>query len=106
MYEREGLMSKLSNPMVLAYLRRHNDRSNTDLIESALRKVLGLPPKEYAPRIRGNNKMVDCRNVLPVKVSDPKLIDISYVSCIGRQVLYQKCHLDKHDHIELTYIRI
>ena len=75
MYEKEGLMSKLSNPMVLAYLRRHNDRSNTDLIESALRKVLGLPPKEYAPRIRGNNKMVDCRNVLPVKVSDPKLID-------------------------------
>ena len=31
---------------------------------------------------------------------------VSYVSCIGRQVLYQKCHLDKHHQIEPTYIRI
>lgn len=75
MYEKNGLMSKLSNPMVLAYLRRNNDRTHTDLIESALRKQLGLPAKEYSPKGKGNNKVVDCRNVLPVKVRDQDLID-------------------------------
>ena len=44
MYEKHGLMSKISNPLVLAYLRRHHEASNTLLIENALRKKLGIPP--------------------------------------------------------------
>ena len=75
MYEKNGLMSKLRDPMVLAYLRKNSTRTHSDLVESALRKKLGMPQKEHAPKTRGNHKFIDCRNVVPVKVSDPVLID-------------------------------
>ena len=75
MYEKHGLMSKLSNPMVLAYLRKNENRTHSDLIENALRKKLGKPEKQHPPKTRGNKKETDCRNVIPVKVSDPELID-------------------------------
>ena len=75
MYEKHGLMSKLSNPVVLSYLRRHHEASHTRLIEIALRKKLGLPQKEYGPENRGRVKVEDCRNVLPVKVVDRELVD-------------------------------
>lgn len=75
MYEKHGLMSKLSNPMVLAYLRKNENRTHSDLIENALLKKLGKSEKQHPPKTRGNKKETDCRNVIPVKVSDPELID-------------------------------
>ena len=75
MYEKNGLMIKISNPIVLAYLRRNNDRTHTDLCESALRKKLRMKPKEHAQKTRGNHKTTDCRNVLPIKVRDIALIN-------------------------------
>ena len=74
MYEKHGLMSKISNPLVLAYLRGH-DGSNTLLVENALRKKLGLPLAVRTPRHIGRNKKTDCRNAVPVKVTDPRLVD-------------------------------
>jgi hypothetical protein len=75
MYEKHGLMAKLSNPMVLAYLRRDNDKTYTELVENALRKKLGKPTKQYPAKTKGNAKIADCRNVVPVKISDQTLID-------------------------------
>ena len=88
MYEKHGLMSKLSNPLVLAYLRRHREASHTRLIEIALRKKLGLAPKEYGPEKRGREKVSDCRNSLPVKVTDPQLID----HLITQRKVFGICH--------------
>lgn len=75
MYEKHGLMSKISNPLVLAYLRKHREASNTLLIENALRKKLGIPPVRVGNGRQGRNKNVRCRNLTPVKVTDPALID-------------------------------
>ena len=75
MYEKHGLMSKLTNPEVLAYLRRHRETSHTRLIEAALRKHLGLEPKKYGAEHRGRHKVLACVNALPVKVRDPYLVN-------------------------------
>ena len=73
MYEKHGLMSKLSNPDVLRYLRS-NKHSHTRLIENALRISLGKPTVAYPVKTHGLKKKEDCRNVLPVKVVDPELV--------------------------------
>lgn len=75
MYEKHGLMSKISNPLVLAYLRGNQAESNTRLIESALRKKLGIPRFEHSGSVRGRKKEIDCRNTIPVKVVDPTLVN-------------------------------
>lgn len=75
MYEKHGLMSKLSNPVVLAYLRKHHEASHTRLIEIALRRKLGLAPKKYGPEKRGRVKVETCSNSLPVKIVDQQLIN-------------------------------
>lgn len=75
MYEKHGLMSKIRNPLVLAYLRDHNGKSYTSQIESALWKKLGKIPKEKECENRGRKKISDCRNCVPVKVIDPELVD-------------------------------
>lgn len=74
MYEKHGLMSKISNPLVLAYLRKHHEMSNTLLIENALRRKLGMPPAVVKER-RGRAKKDGSLNVMPVKVTDPALVD-------------------------------
>lgn len=75
MYEKNGLMVKVSNPMVLAYLRSSEGKTHTDLVESALLQKMGLPPKQEAAMKRGGLKKKDCRNVVPVKIRDRKIID-------------------------------
>lgn len=75
MYEKHGLMSKISNPLVLAYLRKHNEASNMLLIENALRKKLGIPLVSPGRERSGRRKDEDCRNTIPVKVVDPRLVD-------------------------------
>lgn len=75
MYEKHGLMSRLSNPVVLAWLRKHTEASHTQLIENALRRKLGLALRECKPEKRGRSKIAECRNDLPVKVKDPQLVD-------------------------------
>lgn len=74
MYEEHGLMSKLTNPQVLQYLRENQDKSNLELVENALRHKLGIPPKSYRKR-RIFHKDIDCQNATPVKVFDPDLIE-------------------------------
>ena len=76
MYEKHGLMSKIRNPLVLAYLRS-NEESNTKLIENALWEKLGLSQKKEESKkyVRGRKKSPDCRNAVPVKVVDPALVD-------------------------------
>lgn len=75
MYEKHGLMSKISNPVVLAYLRGNHSESHTRLIERALRKKLGITMEEKKteskPRKRENYRS----NSTPVKVLDPVLVD-------------------------------
>ena len=75
MYEKHGLMSKIGNPLVLAYLRKHLEASNTLLIENALRKKIGIPIVPVGDGRTGRNKNVDCHNLTPVKVTDQTLID-------------------------------
>lgn len=76
MYEKFGLMVKVSNPDVIAYLRQHQEQSNTLLIENALREKLGIPPKVYSNALRGRKKnSPDCANRIPVKISDKDLIE-------------------------------
>ena len=74
MYERHGLMSKLTNPQVLEYLRENRDKTNLELVENALRAKLGIPPKNYR-RKQWSRKNIDCHNATPVKVCDPDLIE-------------------------------
>ena len=64
MYEKYGLMSQISNPLVIGYLRNHVD-NNTLLVENALRRTLGLPIVENVPS----------KTRMAVKVTDPRLVD-------------------------------
>lgn len=73
MYEKHGLMSKISNPLVLSYLRNQSE-SNTRIIERALRKKLGIQIDPECCESRGRKKDVDSRNKIPVKVVDPMLV--------------------------------
>ena len=75
MYEKHGLMSKISNPLVLAYLRGNQGESHTRLIENALRKKLGIPQVEAETENRRRKKETDCRNSVPVKVIDRELVN-------------------------------
>jgi len=82
MYEKNGLMSKITNAEVLEYLRSIPDKTNVELVEDALCEKLGLPPKikrhcdsSGVVKIPGKKKIPDCRNGFPVKVSDQRLID-------------------------------
>ena len=76
MYEKHGLMAKISNPLVIAYLRKHPESSTTLLIENALRKKLGVPLVPPGDRRgAGRGKSGDCRNDMPVKVTDQALVN-------------------------------
>lgn len=75
MYEEHGLMSKITNPEVLAFLRSRPLESHTQIVETALYQKLGIPPKCYPQKTKGHKKKPDCRNVVPVKITDPGLIE-------------------------------
>lgn len=74
MYEKHGLMVKITNPEVIAYLRNNPDTPNKQLIEAALREKIGIPPKVYQPH-HGRKKVPDCINVFPVKIKDRDLVE-------------------------------
>lgn len=74
MYEKHGLMVRITNPDVIAYLRNNPDTPNKQLIETALREKIGIPPKVYSPYC-GRKKMSNCGNAFPVKISDQDLVD-------------------------------
>lgn len=75
MYEKYGLMVKITNPKVLAYLRKHKEQTNVSLIEKALRDMLNIPYIREAST-RGRKKALpDNCNAMPVKISDQYLID-------------------------------
>lgn len=74
MYEQHGLMVKITNPAVLAYMRS-KDESHTQIAETALCSKLGIPPKNYSPKKQGKSKSRDCRRAVPVKISDIGLIE-------------------------------
>lgn len=73
MYEKHGLMVRITNPDVLAYLRNNPNVSNKQLIETALREKIGLPPKTYHAQTR--KKAQSCENAMPVKIGDQELVD-------------------------------
>lgn len=75
MYEKHGLMSKISNPVVLAYLRGNHGESHTRLIERALRKKLGIPVEEKKTESKSRQKESYRSDTTPVKVLDPVLVD-------------------------------
>ncbi len=75
---KQGLMSVLRDRKVLKYLRE-NKEPNATLVERALRKAFGLSPRKKSRTMRkrrGRGKKAECRNPLPVKISDPDLIGI------------------------------
>ena len=75
MYEKHGLMVKLTNPAVLAHLRLHRNETNTSVVERALRDMLGIPPVQKRT-YNGKPKTVPENDYpLPVKISDQHLID-------------------------------
>ena len=75
MYEKHGLMVKITNPSVLAHLRRHRDETNTSVVERALREMLNIPPAPVK-KYNGRPKTVPENDYpLPVKISDQYLID-------------------------------
>ncbi|MDD3165298.1 MAG: hypothetical protein PHS97_05525 [Oscillospiraceae bacterium] len=88
MYYKDGLMVKITNPVVLAYLRTKTGATHTEVVENALCGKLGIPLKPHAPKLRGKRKKADCRNVVPIKVLDRELID--YVIC--QKKVYGICH--------------
>ena len=73
MYEKYGLMVRITNPEVIAYLRSNQNASNKQLIETALREKIGLPPKTYHTQTR--KKEPSCANAMPVKIGDQELVD-------------------------------
>ncbi len=87
MYEKHGLMSKLTDEKVLAYLRSKSDESHTQIVESALCRKLGIPPKNYHGG-KGRKKSANCRKSLPVKVTSSDLID----HIISQKRLYGICY--------------
>ena len=76
MYEKYGLMVKVTNPDVIQYLRSNPEETNKSLIEAALRDMLGIPPQPPQIRFKGKGKALpDNVNSIPVKISDQYLID-------------------------------
>jgi hypothetical protein len=69
-------MVKVTNPAVLAYLRKHKNETNVSLIEDALRDMLGIPPVKDRKPARGNRKACpENVNAMPVKISDQYLVN-------------------------------
>jgi hypothetical protein len=75
-YEKHGLMVKITNPKVLAYLRKHEDQTNVSLIEQAFCDMLNIPEVYREPKPKGRKKATaDNANAMPVKISNQFLID-------------------------------
>lgn len=90
MYE-QGLMVKITNPEVLAFIRADKaDESNTRVVETALCRKLGIPPRSYGVYAKklGKRKSTDCRRAVPVKISDPGLIE----HVMMQKRVYGICH--------------
>ena len=75
MYEKNGLMVKLRNEMVITYIRSIQDRSVTEIVENALRRRLGIPEKGGYNRVVKRKKDRTNTKEFPVKVSDRYLIE-------------------------------
>lgn len=86
MYEKYGLMVKITNPDVLAYLRQNTSIPNQQLVEDALREMLNLPIPRRKPRRRTYVKAtLKNMNAAPVKISDQFLVDylVNQKKCYG-----------------------
>lgn len=75
MYEKYGLMVKITNKEVINYLRNTRDCSQTSIIENALRKKLGVPLKEGRKRVVRDASENTNTNALPVKINEIGLIE-------------------------------
>lgn len=75
MYEKHGLMVKITNPDVISYLRLNPAKTNKYLIESALREMLGIPPQPAQKKLRGRKAFPENANAIPVKIADQYLVD-------------------------------
>ena len=76
MYEKHGLMVKVTNPDVIHYLRSNPEETNKSLIESALRDMLCISPQPPQKHQRGKTKAFpENANAIPVKISDQYLVD-------------------------------
>jgi hypothetical protein len=74
-YEKYGLMVKVTNPEVIHYLRTNPGETNKSLIEAALRDMLGIPPQPAQRRHRGRKAFPENANAIPVKIADQYLVD-------------------------------
>lgn len=74
MYEKHGLMSKITNPEALEFLRSKPMESHTQIVETALCLKLGIPTEANPPKT-GHSKKADCRNAVPIKITNQGLID-------------------------------
>lgn len=76
MYEKHGLMVKITNPTVLAYLRSNPQETNRWLVEAALCDMLCIPPKPKKVKRKSRCKAYpDNLRAMPVKISAPDLIE-------------------------------
>ena len=79
MYEKNGLMVKLTNPRCIEYIRGRGEDTNSSIVEAALLRKFGFPEKEkkrtYASR-RGRKKTPGVSTkAFPVKITDRRIID-------------------------------
>lgn len=99
MYEKHGLMVKITNKEVLRFLRSHKE-TNVQLIERALCKVKGIEPRVFKS-ISKKPKKGGCENCLPIKISHAPLVQ--YV--IEQKKLHGVCYRHTVESAMLNYIR-
>jgi len=78
MYEKNGLMVKLTNPRCIEYIRGKGEETNSSIVESALLRKFGLPEKEKrscASRQGRKKNPETITGSFPVKITDQRIID-------------------------------
>lgn len=68
------MMVVISNPACIRYLRTADSVTNTELVERAMCRRLGITPRRFNRVTMGRHKAADCVNRLPVKITDDRLI--------------------------------
>lgn len=100
MYEKHGLMVKVTNPEVISYLRSNPEITNSSLIEAALRDMLCIPPIPLQQNKRKGKSIPENVNDMPVKISDLDLIE--YI--LGQKKKYGICQRHTVETAVLRYI--
>lgn len=68
------MMVVISNPKCVCMLRE-NAATNTEMVERALCKALGIKPRHYRAKAQGRPKETEKQTRVPVKINDARIVD-------------------------------